>query len=187
MPVFNKMQTGTHRHPFRSSSIAANSWFFIDIKRSRHGKNNPFVFNKIVSTFFHPCLFSITFRLRTSQKRSPFYFPLHADPFQLPADSDIRLDAYFCGLHKQPVRRRFGIEQGCAVALIRPGGAHSSAMTKSMSSCERPPFRSRFSRDQALPCAVRGPVDFLALRRLEASKSWGEGGRLAQGHGSTYI
>jgi len=33
---------------------------------------------------------------------------------------------------------------------------------------EQPPFPRRFRRDCALPRALRGPVDFQALRRLAA-------------------
>ena len=40
-----------------------------------------------------------------------------------------------------------------------------------MYSGDRAPCRRRFSRDQALPRTVRGPVDFFALRWLEARRA----------------
>src|SRR5581483_4719203 len=61
----------------------------------------------------------------------------------------------------------------CAAAATArgPGGALSRAFTRSEASCERPPCRRRFSRDHALPRAVRGPVDFLEFWRMAASRA----------------
>jgi hypothetical protein len=45
------------------------------------------------------------------------------------------------------------------------------ALRKSTYSGECIPSSKRFIRDQALPRTVRGPMDFFALRRLEASSA----------------
>ena len=62
-------------------------------------------------------------------------------------------------------------KRACAVAPTRPGGALNRAVIRRRYSGESHPPRMWFSRDQALPRAVRGPVDFFALRRLEAIQS----------------
>src|SRR5208282_5250440 len=59
----------------------------------------------------------------------------------------------------------------CTVCRIIPGEQTIMAMTKFIYSSEYFPSRNRFSRDDAFPRAVRGPVDFFALRRLAASRA----------------
>jgi hypothetical protein len=58
-----------------------------------------------------------------------------------------------------------------AVSATWPGGASIMALRKSTYSSECIPSSRRFIRDHALPRTVRGPVDFFALRRFEASRA----------------
>jgi hypothetical protein len=68
------------------------------------------------------------------------------------------------GLGGKEVARHKRHAGGAGRSLVR-------AFKKSRNWGDRRPCRKRFRRDQALPRAVHGPVDFWALRRLAANRA----------------
>jgi len=116
-------------------------------------------------------LFSITFRLRTQVKRILFHFLCsrrHRDSLQISISA-------WTPISVVSISRGWitGMEAWSAsvVSPTRQAGTFSKALRKLTYSGEWIPSCRWFSRDQALPRAVRGPVDFLALRRLEARRA----------------
>ncbi|HXJ95614.1 MAG TPA: hypothetical protein VMT20_22450 [Terriglobia bacterium] len=54
---------------------------------------------------------------------------------------------------------------------IAPGDAYAKASATPLNSGDRLPYRRPFILDRSFPVAVRGPVDFFALRRLASRRA----------------
>ena len=64
-----------------------------------------------------------------------------------------------------------GVINSRAIRITPHGGASVIMRQVSRMVFERRPWRSAFKLERALPRAVRGPVDFAALRRLAARRA----------------